>query len=427
MPTALIIGSGPGAAGAALALAADSSQQITVIDVGCTLEEDLRTTRHRIASTEESMWSASDVERISHQPVPTHRGVLPQKRAFGSDFPFRDVGQLEGVQAVGPANPSVVSGAYGGFSNIWGAQIMPFSKGTFDRWPITSAEMESHYRIALSEMTLAGDEDDLSELFPLMVPARPLPPLTDRSQRVLDRYQARRAFVRSHGITVGRARLAFRADACTRCGLCMTGCPHDLIYSSAHTFNRLRSEGRITYRPNMLATRLQESDGIPSAVVRNVSTGGMEHITADRIFVACGGIGTTRLVLGSLGAFDQSVYLQESVQFVMPTVSMRPATDPRSARNFTLNQFNLLYDVTGEGVDLCQVHFYDYNPAFLASLPGVLRNPSAEPALAALLRRVSVGLGYVPGWASPRVKVVARRTTEGPEQLPALEVDRETR
>ena len=151
----------------------------------------------------------------------------------------------------------------------------------------------------------------------------------------------------------------------------MTGCPHDLIYSSAHTFNRLRSEGRITYRPNMLATSLQEIRWIPSATVRNSSTGQIEHLTADRIFVACGGIGTTRLVLGSLGAFDRSVYLQESVQFVMPTVSMRPATDPRSARNFTLNQFNLLYDVTGEGVDLCQVHFYDYNPAFLASLPGV--------------------------------------------------------
>ena len=120
-------------------------------------------------------------------------------------------------------------------------------------------------------------------------------------------------------------------------------------------------------------------------------------MTADRVFVACGGIGTTRLVLGSLGVFDQAVYLQESVQFVMPTVSMRPVPDPRLARNFTLNQFNLLYDVTGEGVDLCQVHFYEYNPAFLASLPGAIRRPTAEPALAALLRRISVGLGLRAG------------------------------
>jgi len=426
MPTALIIGSGPGAAGAALALAADPTQQITVIDLGCTLEPHLQSSRSRLASTEERSWSPSDVERISHQPIPTRRRVLPQKRAYGSDFPFRDVGQLEGIEPVGPANSSVVSGAYGGFSNIWGAQIMPFSKGTFDRWPISLAEMESHYHTALCEMTLAGDEDDLSELFPLMVAARRLPPLADRSERVLDRYQQRRALVRSHGITIGRARLAFRSDECTRCGLCMTGCPQELIYSSSHTFDRLRSEGRIAYRPNMLATRLEEIDGAPSAVVRNTSTGQLEHIAADRIFVACGGIGTTRLILGSLGGFDRPVYLQESVQFVMPTISMRPVADPRLARNFTLNQFNLLYDFTGEGVDLCQVHFYDYNPAFLASLPGALLGPHAEPALAALVRRVSVGLGYVPGWGSPRVKVVARRAPGGDEQLPHLEIDRET-
>ena len=37
-----------------------------------------------------------------------------------------------------------------------------------------------------------------------------------------------------------------------------------------------------------------------------------------------------------------------------------------------------------------------------------------------------MGLGYVPGWASPRVKVVARRAPGGADQLPALEVDRES-
>ena len=50
MSTALIIGSGPAAAGAALALTADSAQQVTVIDVGGTLEPDLRSTLDRLAT-----------------------------------------------------------------------------------------------------------------------------------------------------------------------------------------------------------------------------------------------------------------------------------------------------------------------------------------------------------------------------------------
>src|SRR6201999_2503008 len=114
--------------------------------------------------------------------VPTRRGVLPQKRAHGSDYPFRDVGQLAGVGADGTANDSVVSGAYGGFSNVWGAQLMPFSRATFDRWPVSMVEMEPHYRTALGEMTLAGEEDDLADLFPLMAPARPLPPPSERTE-----------------------------------------------------------------------------------------------------------------------------------------------------------------------------------------------------------------------------------------------------
>ena len=424
MPTALIIGSGPGAAGAALALTADPSQQVTVIDVGGTLEPELESARSGIASTDEASWSPLEIGRISRLPSPKRLGSVPQKRTFGSDFPFRDLGQMGGIEPIGPTNPSLVSGAYGGFSNVWGAQIMPFSRATFDRWPVSSEAMEAHYRIALEEMTLAGDEDDLSELFPLMVGAKQLPPLADRSEQVLDRYSSRRAFFRSHGITMGRARLAFRAEECTRCGLCMTGCPYQLIYSSSHTFDRLRSEGRITYRANLLATRLDESGGSPSVVVRDTVTGAHQRLSADRVFVACGGIGTTRLVLGSLGRFGQTTHLQESVQFVLPTVSRRPSPDPRLERNFTLNQFNLLYDDTGEGVDLCQVHFYDYNPAFLDSLPSLLRVPAAAPALAALLRRASVGFGYIPSWGSPKVRVTARRpASDG--QLAALEVDRE--
>ena len=334
MPTALIIGSGPGAAGAALALTADPSQQVTVIDVGGTLEPDLQSALQRLATTDEGGWSPTDVESVSHQPVPTRRGGLPQKRVYGSDFPFRDVGQLAGIEPLGSANPSAVSGAYGGFSNVWGAQIMPFSKQTFDGWPISWIDMEPHYRTALTEMTLAGEEDDLNELFPLMAEARRLPPSADRTERVLGRYRARRAVVRSHGITLGRARLAFRSDECTRCGLCMTGCPHQLIYSSSHTFDRLRAEKRINYRPDLLAVHLDEVDGEPRVLLRSTRTGRLERMSADRIFVACGGIGTARLVLGSLGVFDRALYLQESVQFVMPTVSRHPVSDPRSAAQF---------------------------------------------------------------------------------------------
>jgi choline dehydrogenase-like flavoprotein len=425
MPTSLIIGSGPAAAGAALALAADETQRIIVVDVGGNLEEDRRAIRDSIASTAEAEWPQNYIDTIAYQPVVERRHALPEKRSYGSNYPFRDVGQLEGVLAIGAANRSVISGAYGGFSNLWGAQIMPFSAATFERWPISKTEMDPHYRIALNEMTFTADEDDLSAMFPLLTSPPPLPELGERTRKVLHRYEARRARVQSLGITVGRARLAMRSDRCSLCGLCMTGCPYGLIYSASHTFDRLRAEGRVEYRKGLLAVNLHESDSTPEVDLLDITSGKVVTMSADRIYVACGGIGSTRLVMGSLGIFDQVVELGESVQVVMPAISrVATSTDPRHERGFTLNQFNLVYDASGDGFDLCQIHFYPYNPVFETSLPSFIRLAVAKPLATALLRRLSVGLGYLPSWASPVVKVKAHPRSRG--QLPELVIDRET-
>jgi ferredoxin len=405
-----------------MALLSDPNQRVTVLDVGGELEEGLTQIRSSISSIPEAEWIENDIQAISLQPVATARGGLPEKRAFGSDFPFRDFGQLVGVRSVAEANRSVVSGAYGGFSNVWGAQIMPFSAATFDRWPIRSGEMDSHYRVALTEMALTGEVDDLSVLFPLMIPARPLPSIAERTQKVLDRYGSSRAKIQSLGITLGRARLALRSEGCTRCGLCMTGCPYQLIYSASQTFDRLRADSRLTYRKNVLALNLSETKSVPHVDVRDLRSGHVERVSADRIFVACGGIGTTRLVLGSIRYFDQPIRLEESVQFVMPVISKSPTRDPRRERNFTLNQFNMIYDASGDGVDLCQIHFYPYNPVMEVSLPRFLQHGVARPLATPLLRRLSVGLGYIPSWASPALKVTAHSGSHG---LPELVIDRE--
>ena len=383
MPTSLIIGSGPAAAGAALALASDPSQRIVVLDVGGRLEEDRRAIRDSIASTAEREWPDNAIDTITYQPVVDRRRALPEKWSYGSNFPFRDVGQLEGVLAVGAANRSVVSGAYGGFSNLWGAQIMPFTAATFERWPIRKFEMDPHYRIALDEMTFTANDDDLSDMFPLLTSPPPLPKLAERTQRVLDRYDARRAHIQSLGITLGGARLAMRSNECSLCGLCMTGCPYGLIYSAAHTFDRLRAEGRVEYRSNLLAINLSERNSMPEVDLQDLHSGRMITMSADRIYVACGGIGSTRLIMGSLRLFDQAVEVAESVQVVMPAISRVPtSTDPRNERDFTLNQFNLVYDASGDAFDLCQIHFYPYNPVFEMSLPGFIRHGSRNPSRA---------------------------------------------
>ena len=137
MTTALIIGSGAAAAGAALALSHRENLKITVIDIGLQLETDREQLVAALASSSPDDWDEQTVELISKQPVASRKSDgVPEKRVFGSDYPFRNVGQLGGLTSVDGANTSLISPAYGGFSNVWGSQMMPFTPAAFESWPL---------------------------------------------------------------------------------------------------------------------------------------------------------------------------------------------------------------------------------------------------------------------------------------------------
>jgi choline dehydrogenase-like flavoprotein len=417
----LVVGSGASAAIVALTLARRTDARVTVLDIGGRLEPERSAAVERLAARDEGTWDPSDVDLISARGAVRRRREVPQKRTYGSDYPFRDLGQTTGLHGE-PAdtNLDVVSSAYGGFTSVWGAQLMPFAPSTFDRWPISWTEMETHYRAVLDEVPLAAEDDDLADLYPLLKPSSGLPPLGPRAIAVLSRYETHRAVLRQRGVTVGRARLALRADGCTRCGLCMTGCPHALIYSAAETMDTARRLPNVRYLDGLLVERIGQDGEHALAWCRDLRTGQRHEFRADRIFVGAGGLGTTRLVLGSLSDASTTVEAAESRQFVLPFVSSRPVADPRrpGARDFTLNQFNLLLDVDAEGRNTSAVHCYPYNPAFFDALPAPLRRKSAAPLAAHVLRRLTVGFGYLPSWASPRIRVTTSRgATDGLPEL----------
>jgi ferredoxin len=414
--THLVVGSGPSAAAVVLALSAHPGQQVTVLDLGGRLEEERRAVRDRLASAHPVDWQPRDLDviaaRSTGSELPT---AVPQKRTFGSVYPFHDLGQLRGISGTPGTNLDVVSSAYGGFSTLWGAQAMPFSRSTFDRWPISWEDIEPHYRAVLGEVPLAGDVDDLAELFPLLRPTSGLPPLGPRAAAVLRRYERHRDALRARGVTVGRARLAFRARECVRCTMCMSGCPYQLIYSAAQTMDRVRHRPGVRVLDGLLVERIGQERGQAVASCRDVRTGQRSEFRADRLFVGAGGLGTTRLVLASLAAPPARLELAESAQYVVPFLSARPVADPRGPgfRDFTLNQFNVLLHFDDEGYTTSQVHCYPYNPAFSDALPMPLRHRWAVPVAREVLRRLSVGFGYLPSWASPPITVVHRPGASG--------------
>jgi choline dehydrogenase-like flavoprotein len=417
--TSLILGSGPAAAGAALALIADPSQRVVVLDIGHRLDPQRRDTVARLASEPVERWDDDDLAAIEAQPVDSGSRGLPQKQSYGSDYPFEDVGQLHGVAAENNANRSVISGAYGGLSNVWGSQVMPFTPATFTTWPVSFADMEPHYRDILDEIPFTAEEDDLAEHFPLISAASHLPPLAPRTESVLAAYARNRKALHHDGVTVGKARLAFKGSSCVRCGLCMTGCPYGLIYSAAHTFDRLRATNRVDYHDELIVVDVGQSGETPFVIARNLSDGTHHRFEADRIYVACGAVGTTRLALSGLGLYDEDVEMAESAQFVMPMLSMRPTPKVDARTEFTLNQFNMLVALDQDWLDVSQIHFYPHNHAVAEALPALLKTDFGRPVADHLLARLTIGLGYLPSWESPLMRIRITRPA-GANDLPGV-------
>lgn len=397
----LILGAGPAATGAALALTARPDVRVRILDVGGRLEDDHESARVTLAGQSPAQWSMDDLRLISATPVASEHRGLPEKRNYGSDFPFRDFGQLAGVTGDGRVNAHVISGAYGGFSNTWGAQTMAFSAASFDDWPFARHELEADYRAVLGAIPYTAEDDDLAEYFPLYGAADALPPLAANPARLLQGYERHRTALRARGILLGRARLAMRASQCVLCGLCMTGCPYSLVYSASHTLDALVARGRVKYVGGYLGLRVDEANGRPSVAARSLSTGRIETFYADKVLVACGALGTTRLVAHSLGLWHQPLHLHESAQFLLPLLTRRGAASLTQDGSFTLNQVNLLLPFDEAGHDLVQIHTYPYNVAMDDAVPSALKLPALRGVRDALLKRLIVGLGYLPSWRSP--------------------------
>ncbi|MDP9300385.1 MAG: 4Fe-4S ferredoxin [Actinomycetota bacterium] len=419
MPSAIIIGSGPSAASVAICLADQADWKITVLDVGLDLEPDHRDARDRLSTLPRERWARRDVLDISARPVATSVSGLPEKRAYGSDYPFRDSGQLSPIAVEQGVNDALISGAYGGFSAVWGAQLLPFPDEAFESWPLSAAELAPHYRAVLTAIPFAAADDDLATVLPLHAPPLDPMPLSPRAAAVEGRYRRHRVALNKKGLVLGRSRLAVRSDGCIACGMCMTGCPYSLIYSAAQTFDDFRSRNRVEYHCGMLAVGLSEGVGGATVIARETGSSTERSFTADRVFVACGAVGTTRLVLGSLRRYGQDVALQESAQFVLPFVSFRSTGDPRSQPAHALGQLSGVIQLPDDESQL-HLQMYTYDPTFLDALPRPLRGKLAGPLLPSVLSRLSVGLGYLPSSASPRLRIRLNAPTSGSQRAPLV-------
>lgn len=404
-----VIGSGPAGVAATMALLA-RGRRVTMIDAGRELEPDRRAVVEQLQRQPKAEWDPQHLAAVRHGVVPSKKGI-PLKLTYGSDYPYRGVDAFLPLDKR-PGVDTAASFARGGFSNVWGAAVLPFRQEDIADWPVTADDLAPHYRAVFDFVPLSGRQDDLADHFPLHGSPDPLKP-SAQARAFLSDLQRHRDPLRAAGMYFGAARLAARASpqggrpGCVYCGLCMYGCPHELIYSSAHTLDRqLLPHPNFTYVPNVVVRRVAESGDAVTLEAVDATTQMATTIRASRVLLACGTIATTRLLLESLRAHDRPLTCLDSQYYLFPLLRYaRPASPARTEDLHTLAQ--LFFEITDPELGPHTVHLqaYTYNDLYLAALKQMSRGayPLLKWPIHALAERLIVLQGYLHSDLSPRI------------------------
>jgi choline dehydrogenase-like flavoprotein len=278
-------------------------------------------------------------------------------------------------------------------------------------------------------------QDDLEELFPIHGERGAALEPSRQAQAMLAAMARGRERLRSAGVHFGRARLAVRAEAragrpgCAYCARCLVGCPYGLIWDSTAVLDALAARPGFRYAGGLVAERVRELPGEAALDVRGTDGAAREPLRAERVFLACGVVSTTRLLLASLDAFDRPARMLDSQYFLLPLLHLRGAGDPQREALHTLAQ--LFIEIRDPRVSARNVHLqvYSYNDMYrdlLERLAGPLRRVLGAPTRA-LLSRLSIVQGYLHSDDSRAIRVTLRRGEAAPRLVLEAESNPATR
>jgi choline dehydrogenase-like flavoprotein len=395
-----VVGSGPSGVACAIALL-DRGHAVTMLDAGLTLEPEKQRVLEPLRTEPRERWSEEAISLLRSGTSPTTSGV-PLKLAYGSDYPYRAAEQELRVERSGVAcRPSL---ARGGFSNVWGASILPFRDDDTRDWPIRMAELAPHYRAVLGWMPHSAVHDDLEELLPTYSECASAVPVSRQARELLHDLAADERSLGAAGVRFGRARVAIDPQ-CIRCGFCMYGCPRDYVFNAATKLPALLARTGFTYEPNVLVERVREESSQVVLETRALEGGDRRTFRGERAFLGTGPIPTTRILLESMEAWDRDITLKDSQYYMFPILR------DRSSAEFDVEPAHTLAQVFVEIQDrdispyLIHLQLYAYNDLYarvFERMLGPLYKISMLP-LRAVVGRMWLVQGYLHSSHSPGI------------------------
>src|SRR5438477_612973 len=306
--------------------------------------------------------------------------ILETSPAFADEFLPRDARPLRlllallahGTLAVARAAlgavvyAAAVSLARGGLGAGWSAGVFPFTDDELGAMGLGLDELGPHYDAVAERIGVCGAEDDLQPFLPESPSIMPPLELDSNAEVVLTRYLRRRAVLNAAGFFLGRTRLA----ACTErhrergpyayLDLDYWADMDRSVYRPQWTLEELLRAPNFTYLNRRFVHAFSEDESRVRVRATRADSGEEETHEAAALVLAGGTLGTARIVLASLGAYDRPVPILCNAYAYVPTLNLgmlrRPARDRRSS----LAQLTALLRIPGNPGRIVQAQLFSY-------------------------------------------------------------------
>ncbi len=405
----IVIGSGPAGIAAANALVKRGCK-ILILDGGEELEPEIKTSINAFKKQSPEQWDQVKLNAFSDKVSVDPKGVQV-KLVCGSDYPYAAVDKEIPVQPheIGHLTPSL---AKGGFSNVWGSAVMPYSESDISDWPLTLAELEPYYKEVLEFMPLSARSDRLEKTSPIYTESPHLLPTSKQAMKLLDSLSLNRRFLEDSGVSFGVSRLAVYPD-CVECGYCLYGCPHDLIYSTRHTLAALCRNPLVEYAGGYRVIEIKEDEHGVEVVAIDRTYGDTHSFKGKKVYLAAGVISSAKILLSSFKRYDISIPMPVSEYFILPMFQFQRTPGAMKESLHTLSQ--VFIEVFDKAISKKFVHLqvYSYSDLYKKAFSQTLKflGPLKLILMPYILERMLVVQGYLHSEASSSIELRLDKST----------------
>jgi choline dehydrogenase-like flavoprotein len=290
--------------------------------------------------------------------------------------------------------------AEGGLGAAWGAGSPPFNAADLAGFPIGYADLQPHYEAVAARIGVSGARDDLLPFLGELGAMQPPLEIDSNGEALLRRYERRRDAANRAGLYLGKPRLAILSQP-LRGRLATRYWDMDFwsdagrsVYRPRWTVDELRAFPNFSFIPRRLVQRFEERpSGEVVVTARDVDTGApVEHV-ARRLVLAAGTLGTTRIVLRSLGHYGRRVPLVCNPHTYLALFNFNSVGQELRDARHSMAQLCVVYAPAGSARSPVVGHYYSYRSLLLFRL----MKDSALPVRQALqlLRLLSPNFGVL--------------------------------